>query len=318
MRRRAALAIGMGAAVGISSAGTVRASEAAATVDWLRQVAVEADDLLTEARYSALNRRVPELLRRMAGSARWRGVSRAEIAGTRSRLMSTWAMGLVRTGDHERAREALSAACEEAAAASSPLLSVEADRVEGVIARRGDIDGADAWFVDAAERLESETGSASRAEREASARLWVQAGYTAALSGDRGRAWDHYETAVDLWPGESDTVWVRDLDFSVYAVSLARAGGEPDRSLALADDVDTDRIRSVHQLGMFRKDEALAASETGDSGRAVAALESIDRFAPEMLCHRPWVESVVGKVLSSREGGRSRVVRRLSRDRGPA
>ncbi|MFB8243362.1 XRE family transcriptional regulator, partial [Kitasatospora purpeofusca] len=157
------------------------------------------------------------------------------------------------------------------------------------------------------ERTAADLDDHGPAARAVAASLWMTAAYTAACAQDAGAAHDLLagaSEAVDRLPELPDGLPQRRL-FTVEAtraqVDLYRVGvhtvlGEPDRAVPYATRINADALPTTERQARWGTDSARMWMHLGDQQRALAALQFVDRIAPEEA-RRPALQALTSELL---------------------
>lgn len=287
------------------------AAAAPVSASRLHELAAAARTDLSASRLQRLTAAMPRLLATGRATVAAAGPGEREAAqSAHARLLVVWGNVAQRTSDETAAADAALEARRLADASGDHIAAAEADRVAGVVARRRGERAATAMMTAAADDLERETGLEERAPTAAWAETVCSAAYTAAGFGALDDADTLLAAARDrVAPAEAAFTAT---DVAVFAMSAAMNAQEWDLVLHRADHVDPARIDNAHQRAHYWKSLALAADACGHSDRAVSALETINRAAPDFLAYRPWTADLAAGLAASRAGAASPLVRRLA------
>ncbi|GGM65868.1 hypothetical protein GCM10007977_079340 [Dactylosporangium sucinum] len=333
MRRRDVLA----GALGLTTAGalipsTEAAAEVPATIDDVvfgkitgtplsdqqlaAQIAATRADFRS-CRYSQAARRLPRLLAQAEASARHVAAPQAERASTRlAQAYCVTTQLLLKLHDDGMAYSTADRAVQAARLGGDPVVAAEATRLAATVLRRNQHrDGAQRLVLQAAERLDSETGLAQPREIAKYGELLAVAAYTAAMRDDRDTAWTLLGEADDATrrSGSVDDGQLTPLDLAVYKISVARALGDFGSAVGYARQVDPTRITAPERRARYWEDTALALHGRGRPEAAFQALLAAEQDTPQEVRYRPWAQDLTQNLLTADTRGALVGVRDLAR-----
>ncbi|MFI8080073.1 hypothetical protein ACIF6L_04650 [Kitasatospora sp. NPDC086009] len=192
-----------------------------------------------------------------------------------------------------------------ARASGSPVVVGEAARVLAITMRRsGRITSAVQLLTSTATNLHARAGREDdlRAVRTT---LLLTAAYTAATGGDGHTAnelIDEAELLAKRIPsgrtGELFTVEATPEQVTLYRIGIATTLNDPDSGVFHARALNPALLPTQERRARFYTDAARLWTALGDDGRTYAALQAMERVAPEEL-RRPSVRAITSGLVHS-------------------
>ena len=187
---------------------------------------------------------------------------------------------------------------QAARASGDPVTVAEASRLTATVLRRTPHrDSAQQFILDAAGRLQRDTGLTDQRQSATYVRMLAAAAYTAALHDQRDAAWALLSEA-DEATGRAGKTSAIDLDLAVYRISVARVLGDFGSAVDFARRVDPTRIKVPERRARYWEDTALACHGRGRPVAAFQALQIAERDTPQEVRFRPWAQHLVGELLA--------------------
>jgi hypothetical protein len=208
---------------------------------------------------------------------------------------------LIKLHDDGMAWATADRAVQAAQGSGDPLMVAESTRLAATVLRRTrHRDGAQRLILQAAQRLDSDTGLADATHTAMYAQLLAVASYTAAIRDDRDTAWTLLGAAEDAArrvgavPGDRFNM----LELSVYKISVARVLGDYGTAMDYARLVDPTRITAPERRARYWEDTALALHGRGRPAAAFQALRTAERDTPQEIRYRPWAQRLTSELMS--------------------
>lgn len=255
-------------------------------------------------RYTQLARRLPNLL---ATATACRDAAATDQRSRASgRLAQTYCIAtqlLIKLHDDGMAWATADRAVQAAQGSDDPLMVAESTRLAATVLRRTrHRDGAQRLILQAAQRLDSDTGLADATQTAMYGQLLAVASYTAAIRDDRDTAWALLGVAEDaarrVGAGAVRGGRFNMLELSVYKISVARVLGDYGTAVEYARLVDPTRITAPERRARYWEDTALALHGRGRPAAAFQALRAAERDTPQEIRYRPWAQRLTSELMS--------------------
>ncbi|MFJ4679054.1 XRE family transcriptional regulator [Kitasatospora sp. NPDC088783] len=256
----------------------------------------------TTAAYHELGTALPDLIaaaEALRGSCTGRERELANAATARGYVLAT---ELAAKTHSDLAWATADRAVQAAQLSGEPAVVGEAVRVLAITMRRA---GRPAAAVDllrrTADDLDTRPGPAARA---VAATLWMTAAYTAACNHDASSAHDLMTGAAEavdrlptgLPPQQLYTVDATPAQADLYRIGIHTALGHPDLAVRYAARIDPAVLPTAERRARLGTDTARMWHALGDGPRTLAALQFVERVAPEEV-RRPALRSMVTALV---------------------
>lgn len=252
-------------------------------------------------RYSQLARRLPRLLARAVAGTEAAGAGEVSLAASRlAQAYNVATQMLIKLHDNGMAWATADRALLAAHTSGNPLVLAEAQRLLATVMRRTNHSkGAQRLMLDAAGRLQADTGLPDAAHSLLYGKLLAAAAYTAAMRDDRDSAWTllgEAEDAVSRPDATPDRCNL--LDLAVYKISVSRVLGDYGTAVDYARLVDPAQIVSPERRARYWEDTALALHGRGRLQAAFQVIQAAERDTPQEVKFRPWAQRLTRELLS--------------------
>lgn len=155
--------------------------------------------------------------------------------------------------------------------------------------------------LQAAQRLDSDTGLHDAAQTAMYGQLLAVASYTAAIRDDRDTAWTLLGAAEDaarrVEGARSERFNM--LELAVYKISVARVLGDYGTAVDYARLVDPTQIAAPERRARYWEDTALALYGRGRPAAAFQALLTAEHDTPQEVRYRPWAQQLTRELMSA-------------------
>jgi hypothetical protein len=248
-------------------------------------------------RYHQLVRRLPQLI--ATATATRDHATGEQVGPASSQLAAVYILAtevLVKLHENPMAWATADRAITASRSGRDPLTAAEAARVAAVVMRRtAHPDAAGRAVTEAARQLRADTNLDSTAAAGMYVRMLATASYTAALRDDRSEA----DTLLDEATATAGKDPALSLHLDMYRIGIARALGDYGTAVDCARRINPARLTAPERRARYWEDTALALHGRGRPKAAFAALQTVEREAPQEVRFRPWAQQLTRDLIAS-------------------